>query len=396
MKSTLTLSIHHIYPNRYILYQYTLLIIICTTLLTACVEPYAPPAIESTNSYLVIDGYINSSDGSATVKLSRSVSLSSTDTPPAELNATASIEDDKGNTTLLTGDNTGKYTGGGIPINSTSLYRLRIKTSNNKEYLSDYITLKDTPPIDELTWAPGKDGVNITVSTHDDSGNSRYYRWDYDETWEYTAVYLSGFIFKNDSLIPRPYDQYIYRCWRTTTSHDINIASSDQLAQDIIDDKLITHIPVGSQKLFIKYSMLLRQRALTREAYNYWEQLEKTTESLGGLFDPQPGKVAGNIYNTADLDEPVLGYFSGGTVQSQRFFLSSNDLPNELRRFQGMEGCMADTVLMKDIKNYSPLYSEAIGEATQGPVVIGYIFTSKSCADCRVQGGTTTKPDFWQ
>ncbi|HEY9047045.1 MAG TPA: DUF4249 domain-containing protein [Ohtaekwangia sp.] len=378
------------------LYKYSFPVLICGGLLTTCVEPYAPPAVETPASYLVVDGYINSTDASAIVKLSRSIPLASTETPPAELNATVSIEDDKGNKTLLTGDKNGKYTGSDIIINSTSLYRLRIKTIDNKEYISDYITLKETPPIDELTWTPKKDGIDITVSTHDDSGNSRYYQWDYDETWEYTAVYYSGYIFTNNILVLRPYNQSIYRCWRTTSSHEINIASSDQLQQDVISNHLVTYIPVGSQKLFIKYSILLRQRAITREAYNYWEQLEKTTESLGGLFDPQPGKVAGNIYNTADADEPVLGYFSGGTVQSQRFFLSANDLPNELRRFQGTDGCNLDTILVKDIKNYNPQYSEAVGEVTEGIIILGYILTTRSCADCRTQGGTTTQPDFWQ
>ncbi|HEY9005136.1 MAG TPA: DUF4249 domain-containing protein [Ohtaekwangia sp.] len=379
------------------IYRYIFPLIICIGLLAAaCVEPYAPPATESTKSYLVVDGYVNSSDGSATVKLTRSVSLATTTAPPAELNAIVTIEDDQGKSTALTGDTKGNYTGNGIIIGSNRLYRVRIVTSDKQEYLSDFVTLKDSPPIDDLAWVPLNDGVDVVVSTHDDTDNSRYYQWSFDETWEYTAVYLSGFIFENDTLLPRPFDQYIYRCWRTTSSQNIIIASTDQLQKDVVDKKTLTHIPAGSQKLFIKYSMLAHQRVLTRDAYDYWEQLEKTTESLGGLFDPQPGKVSGNIHNTSNPDEPVLGYFSGGSVTSKRIFIKLGDLPNELRRYQGQEGCMIDTVLLEDVKNFIPIYSEALGTATNGPITIGYIFTSKTCADCRTQGGVTTKPDFWQ
>jgi hypothetical protein len=32
--------------------------------------------------------------------------------------------------------------------------------------------------------------------------------------------------------------------------------------------------------------MEVQQRALTKEAYDFWLQLKKTTESLGSLFDP--------------------------------------------------------------------------------------------------------------
>src|SRR5436189_6381773 len=36
-----------------------------------------------------------------------------------------------------------------------------------------------------------------------------------------------------------------------------------------------------SQKLVIKYSILAKQRAISRQAYDYWLNLQKTTESLG-------------------------------------------------------------------------------------------------------------------
>lgn len=376
--------------------KYSLLILLYTAFLTGCVEPYTPPVIESDTNFLVVDAFLNSSDGTATVKLSRAVSLSSTDTPPAEKNATIFVEDDKGNRTTLQGDQAGNYTGSGIPIDMNSQYRLRIRTFDTKEYLSDYIELKESPPIDELKFVPGDNSISIVVSTHDDTGNSRYYQWSYEETWEYTAVYVSGLIYVDGEVLTRPYDEYIHRCWRTTSSKHIIINSSEKLQEDLISEFPVVNISKGSQKLFIRYSMMLRQRVLTREAYDYWEELQKTTESLGGLFDPQPGKVTGNIHSVNDAAEPVLGYFSGGSVQEKRFFIGFRDLPDNLKAYQTVGSCTQDTVLMADLPEYSSDFNELTGTATEGPVTIGYIYTSKSCADCRTQGGTTTQPEFWQ
>jgi hypothetical protein len=378
------------------LYPYIFLIPVYIILVTGCVEPYAPPVIESDVNYLVVDGFVNSSNGTATVKLSRAIALSATTTPPPETGAAVSVEDDRGNSTSLSGDDTGNYTGAGIPIDITGKYRLRIRTIDGKEYISDYIELKQTPAIDELAWIPTDAGTQITVTTHDDTGNSRYYQWSYDETWEYTAVYQSGLIFVDDTVAIRPYDEYIYRCWRTTSSQKIIIGSSDRLAEDLISKFPLITIAKGSQKLFIKYSMLLKQRALTREAYDYWEQLQKTTESLGGLFDPQPGKVAGNVHSTANSEEPVLGYFSGGTVVEKRLFIKFMDLPDDLKAYLTVGNCTQDTVLMADLPQYESNFNELLGTATEGPVTIGFIYTSKSCADCRTQGGSLMKPDFWQ
>ncbi|MFD0999748.1 DUF4249 domain-containing protein [Ohtaekwangia kribbensis] len=378
------------------LYRYSLLILLYIAFLTGCVEPYAPPVIESDTNYLVVDGFVNSTDGTATVKLSRAIPLSSTDSPPAETNATIFVEDDKGNRTALLGDQAGNYTGSGIPIDMGSKYRLRVRTFDTKEYLSDYIELKESPPIDDLKFIPGDNSISIVVSTHDDTGDSRYYQWSYDETWEYTAVYVSGLIWVDGEIIDRPYSEYVHRCWRTTSSKHIIINSSEKLQQDMISEFPVVNISKGSQKLFIKYSMLLKQRVLTREAYDYWEELQKTTESLGGLFDPQPGKVTGNIHNVSDTGEPVLGYFSGGSVQEKRFFIGLLDLPDHLKAFQTVGNCTLDTLLLADVPNYYPDFNELIGTANNGPILIGYTYSSKSCADCRTQGGTTTKPAFWQ
>jgi hypothetical protein len=48
-----------------------------------------------------------------------------------------------------------------------------------------------------------------------------------------------------------------------------------QLSADVISNYKLAAIPYNSEKLSIKNSTLVKQYALTREAYEYWETLKK-------------------------------------------------------------------------------------------------------------------------
>jgi hypothetical protein len=142
--------------------------------------------------------------------------------------------------------------------------------------------------------------------------------------------------------------------------------------------------------------MLVKQQALTEEAYNYWLSLQKTTEDLGGLFDPLPTELEGNIFCTSDPSETVIGYFSGSSVEEKRIFLTIRDLPDEVKKYN-RPSCQIDTILVEDLRGaatgtllISSIYNETYTK------VIAYTTAQDMCIDCRVfGGGVLTKPDFW-
>src|SRR6202000_1516254 len=77
-----------------------LLILLC------CKKPYNPPASSTPNSYLVVEGFINSGNDSTVIMLSKTVQLTSKTTNNPVLGATVTIEGEQnGVYTLL--DNTG-------------------------------------------------------------------------------------------------------------------------------------------------------------------------------------------------------------------------------------------------------------------------------------------------
>ena len=161
---------------------------------------------------------------------------------------------------------------------------------------------------------------------------------------------------------------------------------------------MLQTIPRSSQKLQHRYSIDVRQMALTEEAYTYWLNLFKTTENVGGLFDPMPGEVIGNFTKHWDPSARVIGYFSASTIHEQRIFITPGDLPLEFRTFRA-PFCALDTVLLEELPGIGTSGTLLVGElySQSGlPVLIGYLAGTVTCVDCRsTHKGTTEKPSFW-
>jgi len=359
----------------------------------SCLEPYNPPAITQEINILVVDGFLNSTEGAATVTLSKANELSNPEKPPAETKAVVSISSDGGSQYQLEEQEPGVYLVGGLTVESSSKYRVNIKTSDGNEYVSDYIELKQSPPLN-IAWEAADEGVNILLNTIDPSGNTRYYRWDYVETWQYRARYDSYFKLLNAKVVELSEEEKAYNCWTEVRSTAILIGSTVRLSEDIISNLPVVFLPKGTDKLGVTYSIAVKQTALSKDEYDFWEQLKKTTESLGSLFDPQPTQVLGNIHNINNLSSPVLGYFSGGAVQEKRIFINFHDLPDHVRILDTRSSCTYDTILEADVAGLF-VYERLINTVSLGPGVIGYSKTVTECADCREQGGGTLKPKFW-
>lgn len=69
------------------------------------------------------------------------------------------------------------------------------------------------------------------------------------------------------------------------------------------------------------------QISMTSASYDYWKKIRAVVNPTGSIFDPPPAPVQGNIYNTADESELVLGYFEAITVDTIRAYLSYSNIP---------------------------------------------------------------------
>jgi hypothetical protein len=361
----------------------------------SCVEPYEPPTIENGAGILVVDGSLNTI-GKSTIRLTRSQNLSETSNVNTELNALVSFEDETGSAFILTEDGNGNYS---LPQQIFSLekkYRVKIQTADSKEYASEFVPVVKNPSIDSVSWkVTSENGVQVYVNTHDPENKTQYYRWDYEESWKYVSAFNSRFDWLNGYPVLRTND--IYNCYQTKPSGKIVIGSTARLSQNLISNFPLVYMEQRSEKIRFKYSILVKQFGLTKEAYEYWLQLQKNTESLGTLFDPQPSQLTGNLTCISDPSEPVLGYFIAGSASEERIFISSDNLPRASTYITSFSNCISLDTLFVFLLPLPKSKDFLIESLPSGPgTITAYSYTSAACADCRTAGGTTIKPDFWQ
>jgi len=381
--------------NNYIWYFIT-----TATMVAGCRKPYAPPAVLARASYLVVEGVIDSGSDSTLIALSRTVNIANHTSLLIDSGAEVAVEREDGANYPLSKFK-GRYLVIGLNLDKAKKYRLHIKTGGD-EYASDYEPVKLTPPIDSISYKITGPGLQINSSTHDVTNNARYYRWAYEEAWKFHAAVNSGLIVKNGKITFRAANEMYYYCYAGDKSSNIVLASSEKLSQDVISQNPVTLIPRNSEKLEIKYSIRLKQYALTKGAYAFWENLRKNTEQLGSIFDAQPSQLVGNIHSISNPAEPVVGYVSVTNMQSRRIFISKNVLPDEWNI--DLTGCennaylfanpntRQDDVALFILKGGLVPTSSVLDSLGQ---LIGYRASTVECTDCRVRGNINA-PVFWQ
>jgi hypothetical protein len=369
-------------------------LIFALLMMMACVESYYPPSSTSDMELLVVDGFLNGTSSSATVKLTRSVPLSISIPFPPETGANVSIENTEGDSFSLAETDKGVYEADHLNLDPSTGYRLTIETSSGASYASDFIGLRQSPALDSVSWVPEETGTRFYVSGHDPSNKTIFYRYLFTETWEYNVTYFSYFRNEGGTPVLRNLgagDQ-VYNCWTNSLNTEVLTASTKGLGRDRVSMLPINFIKKGSRQLSYLYSMLVQQRAISQEEYEYWGLIKKTTESLGGLFDPLPSEVSGNVHNETDASEKVLGYFSGGYVQEKRIFVRNSELPPALR---GVERWDFDCEVKSIPYDQPQLVGTDVFLGTVGIPPVAWSITTPNCGDCRSLSGDNIKPDYW-
>jgi len=197
----------------------------------------------------------------------------------------------------------------------------------------------------------------------------------------------------------------------------IVLGSSAKLSKNVISNNPVTFVPSTSEKLGSKYSIILREYALTADAYKFWQNIKTNTEQLGSIFDAQPSQISGNIHSTKNPQEPVIGYISAGTVTSKRIFITNQQLPAWVPT-QPYPTCVLDSLYLQ---HYTPGSTIAVNQENQyfnynkgaganplipvsaivviqrigGAKIVGHTGAEPECVDCTLRG-TNKQPVFWK
>ncbi len=373
------------------------LCVIALVLLTAsCKKAFVPAgALSSNNKYLVIDGVINSGNDSTIFRLSRTKKFDTVISIAYETGAQVMVESDAGATFPLTEIKNGVYAAGALNLDNTHKYRLDIKTSNAEQFVSDYIAIKNSPPIDSVGFIGQADGVHIYVNAHDNSNTTRYYRWEFSEAWQFSSFYESYLLGDNTHHI----------CYRSDTSGSVAISSTTKLSNDVVFEAPIVVIPGTSEKIETKYSIMVKQYALSSDAYNFWQKLQKNTNQLGSIFDAQPSTNQTNYHCLSNPSEMVVGYLSVGSVSTKRIYILSNQLPAYHTQYPYQ--CPLDSAYYY----HQPFYfdPQVLGPNSGNTAIDAFYvaplgpfgapnfksYARTTCVDCTIRG-SLNPPYFWK
>ena len=371
-------------------YISSLVLVFILVFIHGCISSFIPETSEKKES-LVVDGLITDQHGPYEVIVTKTMALGKVTKPDPVPMCIVSITDDEDHKEPLYEETQGHYLTSpsfvGVPGKK---YVLEIITppsfaGSTRVYRSYPMELKAVPPIDSLYYekilikerqgsSGKKEGAEVYIDTYDASGSCNLFRWDYEETWEFHLPF------------PAPPNKV---CWITRKADVINIKSTLALSETRISRYPLDFISNESDRLSVKYSVLVNQYALNEDEFAYWEKMKNIYDNIGTLYDVIPSSVSSNIYCVDDPGENVLGYFSVSGKSSKRLFIKEF--------FSGIvsfySNCQPDTAWSGDVIPGLDLWNWIIDDQS---LQHGYkVYTShRDCADCTTRG-STVKPDFW-
>jgi hypothetical protein len=393
--------------------------------LCTCIDPYFPK-LSGYESLLVVEGLITDSNRSCTVKLSKTFQEQNS-SPSVVSDATVFISDDTGGKNYL--NNTGK---GIYKTDSTQFrgivgrtYVLHILTGGNDEYESEPCVMLPVPDIDSIYIAKDRklvnneteslEGVSIYLDSKE-GDNNRYYRWTYDETWKFKIPNPQNYIYKKgldpDEPIFIQVEDVKDICWKKQQSDEILIRSISEGQPEKIDKQPILFIATEkSDRLLIQYSILVKQYSISKDEYEFWNNLKQVNETGSDIFAKQPYTVISNIHSITNPEERVLGFFQVSAVSEKRKNIPYRDValmglhfysyPCKTWEFEPGDFetlCLCPPKTWDDVYWYLCIASDYtfIEPKFNGisDVLLKLVFTRPECADCTING-THVKPDFW-
>lgn len=369
-------------------------------MLGGCIKEYHPRFnSESTQKY-VVQGMLTNIEGWQEVNISISASLLNPEYIPL-MDCQVEIRDDANQKFTLEASENGTYR---VWMSAEYLvpgrsYQLIVTTPDGQvlesafdqmpkvpEVENVYFEVEDLPTNDPEEWLSG---IQYYVDLNAGEDDSRYYRWQLTETWEYHSAYPIEYYYDGEVQHVFPPDYSQFYCWRTRVVDEIYTLSTQNLTENTYAKFPLHYVKNTTEKLSVYYSLLIKQIALSEEAYGYWDQLRINNTIGEGLYGSQPMVIEGNILNKSNPDLQVLGFFQASSVSSKRVFTA----PIEGLELNYSDKC-SPALLRKGLReitpNMYPAYLMSSGDGQWLPILL-----NDECVLCTLRFGVTEKPDFW-
>ena len=297
-------------------------------ILFSCTEPYL---LQTSNfeEAIVIEATITNELKTQQIKLSKTYRLEENG-PEFIENANVSIEDDLGNIYNFVESDEIYESQNPFQAIAGRKYKLTIVTggktyTSTQEILTTENQIQSVEVFDKTI--DNIRGAEIVVKSFDPTNTSKYYRYEYEETYKIIAPkwVASKATFNGPELVLVPNDKDIITCYSTKKNTTILLNSTVAFNEDRAN-YVIRFISDQNYIISHRYSILVKQYIENLAAYNYYKTLKKISESGSILSPTQPGILLGNISPTNGSNDKIVGYFDVTSVSTERIYFNYADL----------------------------------------------------------------------
>ena len=395
----------------------------CTLMACAacgCVEPFDLKT-EIFDDLLAVDAVITDEIKHQEISLTRTFRFEA-DGPKPENNATVRMLEVGGAEIFFREQTPGKYVSSSeFAVEQGKSYQLKITTENGRSYSSREVGTPQDTQLDEIYAERivndvDIDGVAIYADSFDPTGNSLYYRYEYQEAYKIVPPFT-----RQDSLysvsdeypdcevafaLKNPYAHRGVLCFGSNeASNKIILTTTTGLTEDRVSRFLVRFLEQDNPIIGQRYSVLVNQYVVNYEAYLFYDVLKSFSDPESLFSETQSGFIEGNISSDDNLNEKVIGYFDVSTISTTRIFFNYEDFynfgdkrpyffpcrvkkpANPLFQIFG-PGCN----LPSFVQSYDYIYAGPNNDPRfdEGP----YDFVRRRCDDCR-EFASEEAPDFW-
>ncbi len=365
-------------------------------LCSSCIDEFEADLPASDLQYLVVEGNI-CGQSDCEFYLSRSLPLN----PSTEEILGRKITDAR--LTVCGSDNSrvsARQTEAGLymvtlgTLNSNQEYWIEIEWEGRTYQSAPTQPLK-TPEITDLHFEQPRDDnmVDILITPSLKGTNELVYLlWDYQETWEIVTPYLSEWDYNPESDKIENAKVLVNRGWCTELNHPSVIGNNSDYANNEIHNLRLISLDNMNNRFNRKYCITVRQRAISREQFEYEQLAQRQSDDMGGLFTPQPSELPSNIRCT-DGKYKTIGYIgvSLNAVQ-QRLFIKSSDVGYRLSRFPKV---LTDEEVQQNGPDAIILYNRGFRLLDYDPMAGIIQWIERWGVDATAWGASLEKPDFW-
>lgn len=298
---------------------------VCT--LSGCIEEYEADISEDDSNLLVVEGTICSSEWNTFI-LTRTQAINSDYKLKMVSGARVSVRGTDGSEYPTESDGGYYFCQIGFLYPDVEYY-LHIEADGEvyesepqrplrTEEIAEVIGVQDTPEsnIDVL----------VTPEAPFEPGQTNYYAWTYDETWEVHADYTTTIYF--DPTIMKPVfkaNQFPERGWKDAAGKTRTVGASLSYEGQHIRRLKMYDLDRSDERVFYRYSGLVHQRAISKAEYEYELAKAQAGSEMGGLFTPLPSALPTNI-RCLTSKKHVIGFVGCSlNTTDYRFFLNPED-----------------------------------------------------------------------